>query len=121
MFVGVLRFVTVFSCSIIVLCVPALAHPHVWVKAKSELMHSPDGAVIAVRHAWSFNKMFSASPHKTSRRIKGHAHPRRASAAGRAECVIAHQSMRSFISHNARGASKTFGVKSVSLLSVKPY
>jgi ABC-type uncharacterized transport system substrate-binding protein len=37
----------------------ALAHPHVWVTMKSELMYAPDGSVTGVRHAWSFDEMFS--------------------------------------------------------------
>jgi ABC-type uncharacterized transport system substrate-binding protein len=36
------------------------AHPHVWVTAKSELVYSPDGALKAIRHAWTFDDMFSA-------------------------------------------------------------
>jgi ABC-type uncharacterized transport system substrate-binding protein len=39
---------------------PAAAHPHVWVTVKSELVYAPDGSVTAVRHAWTFDDMFSA-------------------------------------------------------------
>jgi ABC-type uncharacterized transport system substrate-binding protein len=35
------------------------AHPHVWVTVKSELVYAPDGAVTGVRHAWTFDDMFS--------------------------------------------------------------
>ncbi len=38
---------------------PALAHPHVWVTVKSELVDAPDGAITAVRHHWAFDEMFS--------------------------------------------------------------
>jgi ABC-type uncharacterized transport system substrate-binding protein len=38
---------------------PALAHPHVWVTMTTELVYAPDGSVKAVRHAWSFDDMFS--------------------------------------------------------------
>jgi ABC-type uncharacterized transport system substrate-binding protein len=38
---------------------PACAHPHVWVSVKSELIYSPDGSVTGVRHAWTFDDMFS--------------------------------------------------------------
>jgi ABC-type uncharacterized transport system substrate-binding protein len=38
----------------------AQAHPHVWVTMKSELVYAPDGSVTGVRHAWSFDDMFSA-------------------------------------------------------------
>lgn len=37
----------------------AVAHPHVWVTSKSQLIFK-NGAVAAVRHAWTFDDMFSA-------------------------------------------------------------
>src|SRR5689334_15136895 len=37
----------------------AFAHPHVWVTMKSELIYGTDGAVTGVRHAWTFDDMFS--------------------------------------------------------------
>ena len=37
----------------------AWAHPHVWVTVKSELVYAPDGSVTGVRHAWTFDDMFS--------------------------------------------------------------
>jgi ABC-type uncharacterized transport system substrate-binding protein len=37
----------------------ARAHPHVWVTMKSELVYAPDGSVTGVRHAWTFDDMFS--------------------------------------------------------------
>lgn len=38
---------------------PALAHPHVWVDARSEIVYE-DGRIVAVRHIWRFDEMFSA-------------------------------------------------------------
>jgi ABC-type uncharacterized transport system substrate-binding protein len=38
---------------------PARAHPHVWITATSELLYAPDGSVTGVRHAWTFDDMFS--------------------------------------------------------------
>jgi ABC-type uncharacterized transport system substrate-binding protein len=38
----------------------ASAHPHVWVTMKSEVIYAPDGTVTGVRHAWTFDDMFSA-------------------------------------------------------------
>ncbi len=38
----------------------ASAHPHVWVTMQSELVYGPDGTVTGVRHAWTFDDMFSA-------------------------------------------------------------
>lgn len=37
----------------------AWAHPHVWVTMKSELVYGADGAVTGVRHAWTFDDLFS--------------------------------------------------------------
>ena len=39
---------------------PALAHPHVWVTAKAELVYGADGKVAAVRHSWTFDQAYSA-------------------------------------------------------------
>ena len=39
---------------------PALAHPHVWVTAKAEIVYAPDGKVTAVRHAWTFDPAYSS-------------------------------------------------------------
>lgn len=38
----------------------AQAHPHVWVIAASELIFAADGSITGVRHAWTFDDMFSA-------------------------------------------------------------
>jgi ABC-type uncharacterized transport system substrate-binding protein len=38
----------------------AVAHPHVWVTMKSELVYGPDGSVTGIRHAWTFDDMYSA-------------------------------------------------------------
>ena len=38
----------------------ASAHPHVWVTMKSAVVYGPDGAVTGVRHAWTFDDMYSA-------------------------------------------------------------
>lgn len=37
----------------------AEAHPHVWITAVSELLYAPDGSLTGVRHAWTFDDMFS--------------------------------------------------------------
>ena len=38
---------------------PAQAHPHVWITATSELIYAPDGSITGVRHAWTFDDMFT--------------------------------------------------------------
>jgi len=37
----------------------AQAHPHVWITSASELIYDADGALTGVRHAWTFDDMFS--------------------------------------------------------------
>ena len=37
----------------------AQAHPHVWVTIKSEVVYGADGAATGLRHAWTFDDMFS--------------------------------------------------------------
>src|SRR5215213_11745679 len=41
------------------LATAAQAHPHVWVAFKSEVVYAPDGTVTGIRHAWTFDDMFS--------------------------------------------------------------
>ncbi|MGB6348711.1 MAG: DUF1007 family protein [Pseudolabrys sp.] len=50
-------FLAAFSALLIV--APAHAHPHVWVTMHSELVYAPDGSITGIRHAWSFDDMFS--------------------------------------------------------------
>jgi len=38
----------------------ACAHPHVWVTMRSALVYRADGAITGIRHAWTFDDMFSA-------------------------------------------------------------
>ncbi len=38
----------------------AHAHPHVWVTMKSEIVYDASGTATGVRHAWTFDDMFSA-------------------------------------------------------------
>ena len=43
----------------LVIAPAAQAHPHIWVTVKSEVVYGPDGTVTGVRHAWTFDDMFS--------------------------------------------------------------
>ena len=45
--------------SLLLTAVAASAHPHVWVTMHSELVYAPDGTITGVRHAWTFDDMFS--------------------------------------------------------------
>ena len=51
---GLLLFAVTFGAG------AAQAHPHVFITASSELVYAPDGSVTGVRHAWTFDDMFSS-------------------------------------------------------------
>jgi len=55
-----LRSIVAAMALLLVACLPARAHPHVWVTVKSTVVYAPDGSVTGVRHAWTFDDMFSA-------------------------------------------------------------
>ena len=44
----------------IALSAPALAHPHVFVTSKSEIVFDASGKVTAIRHFWTFDEMYSS-------------------------------------------------------------
>jgi ABC-type uncharacterized transport system substrate-binding protein len=52
--------ILLFAFLALAFTVPARAHPHVWVTMKSEVVYAPDGTATGIRHAWSFDDMFSA-------------------------------------------------------------
>jgi ABC-type uncharacterized transport system substrate-binding protein len=57
-FSGLFSALAALAALAIATCV-ASAHPHVWVTMQSELVYAPDGSVTGVRHAWTFDDMFS--------------------------------------------------------------
>lgn len=42
------------------LAASASAHPHVWVTIHSDILYAQDGAMIGIRHVWTFDDMYSA-------------------------------------------------------------
>src|SRR5689334_5384064 len=48
-----------FAGSVGFAALPAQAHPHVWVTSSSELLYAADGSITGVRHAWTFDDMFT--------------------------------------------------------------
>jgi ABC-type uncharacterized transport system substrate-binding protein len=56
---GIFSPVLAAVAGLVVATAAASAHPHVWVTMKSELVYAPDGSVTGVRHAWTFDDMFS--------------------------------------------------------------
>jgi ABC-type uncharacterized transport system substrate-binding protein len=54
---GILLSLLTYMC---VTTVTAQAHPHVWVTMRTELLFATTGAVTGVRHAWTFDDMYSA-------------------------------------------------------------
>src|SRR5262247_1059457 len=53
-----LRFLLATALAVLA-ATAARAHPHVWITMKSELVYAADGSVTGVRHAWTFDDMFS--------------------------------------------------------------
>jgi ABC-type uncharacterized transport system substrate-binding protein len=37
-----------------------LAHPHVWVTVRSEIVFSPNHQITGIRHAWTFDELYTA-------------------------------------------------------------
>ena len=55
-----LRTLTAAATGLLIATGAASAHPHVWVKMQSAVVYGPDGSVTGVRHAWTFDDMYSA-------------------------------------------------------------
>jgi ABC-type uncharacterized transport system substrate-binding protein len=55
-----IRIAAIALAGLIVAAGGASAHPHVWVTMKSAVVYAPDGSIIGVRHAWTFDDMYSA-------------------------------------------------------------
>ncbi|HEX2653637.1 MAG TPA: DUF1007 family protein [Xanthobacteraceae bacterium] len=53
------RFILAVTAVILALPGRATAHPHVWTTVKSEVVYAADGSITGIRHAWSFDEMFS--------------------------------------------------------------
>lgn len=57
---GILRILATALTGLLIAGGAASAHPHVWVTMKSAVVYGPDGAITGVRHAWTFDDMYSA-------------------------------------------------------------
>src|SRR5262249_10865388 len=53
------RLLAFVLAALALLTAQAQAHPHVWVTMKSEIVYAADGTATGVRHAWTFDDMFS--------------------------------------------------------------
>lgn len=45
---------------IVSFCAPVLAHPHVWVAMKSQIVFDTAGLVTGIRHSWTFDELYSS-------------------------------------------------------------
>jgi ABC-type uncharacterized transport system substrate-binding protein len=54
-----LRNILAASAGLLMAAGGANAHPHVWVTMTSTVIYAADGTVTGVRHAWTFDDMFS--------------------------------------------------------------
>jgi ABC-type uncharacterized transport system substrate-binding protein len=48
------------SACLIALAGVARAHPHIWIAARATVLFDKDGRIEGVRHAWTFDEMYSA-------------------------------------------------------------
>jgi ABC-type uncharacterized transport system substrate-binding protein len=53
-------FAVVLFAVVAAFAAPAMAHPHVWVTAKAEIVFDDHGAITAIRHIWQFDPDFTA-------------------------------------------------------------
>ena len=60
MIISFIRKLTIALASLLIAAGAASAHPHVWVTMKSAVVYGPDGSITGVRHAWTFDDMYSA-------------------------------------------------------------
>lgn len=54
------RIAPLASLALTLFASPAWAHPHVWITSRAELLYASDGKVTGVRHAWTFDRAYSA-------------------------------------------------------------
>ena len=60
MIINFIRILTIALAGLLIAAGAASAHPHVWVTMKSAVVYGPDGSITGVRHAWTFDDMYSA-------------------------------------------------------------
>lgn len=58
--VASLRLCAAALAAFLAAAMPALAHPHVWVTMKSEVLFDKTGKVAGIRNHWTFDDMYSA-------------------------------------------------------------
>jgi ABC-type uncharacterized transport system substrate-binding protein len=64
-------FLFVLSAGLALTGTQVRAHPHVWVTVKTDVVYAPDGRLIGVRHAWTFDDMYSSFALQGVAREKG--------------------------------------------------
>jgi ABC-type uncharacterized transport system substrate-binding protein len=52
-------YVSAIAAGLVLLAGAAFAHPHVWVKFAAEIVYDADGSIASIRHAWTFDEMFT--------------------------------------------------------------
>jgi len=55
-----LRLLAALVLAVLLGASAAQAHPHVWITSTSELIYAADGTLTGVRHAWTFDEMFTS-------------------------------------------------------------
>jgi ABC-type uncharacterized transport system substrate-binding protein len=55
-----MRLLAAIALALLAQAGAAMAHPHVWVTSKSEVVYDGKGGILGVRQIWTFDEMFSA-------------------------------------------------------------
>ena len=58
--ISFIRILTMALAGLLFAAGGASAHPHVWVTMKSAVVYGADGSITGLRHAWTFDDMYSA-------------------------------------------------------------
>src|SRR5262245_39010514 len=56
----ILRGLMLAVCALPLAVTAALAHPHLYVTMKSEIVYDAEGRMTGIRHHWTFDDMFSS-------------------------------------------------------------
>ena len=99
-----MRLAVLVAASAVLPAGQAQAHPHVWATIKTDLLYAADGSVTGVRHAWTFDDMFSAfATMGIKAKTKGQFTPRGIAAARQGQCRFAQGFRLLHLRHHADG------------------
>ncbi len=57
---GILFAMSLVTCLAAGSARESVAHPHVWIEGRADVLFGPDGAITGIRQSWTFDEMYSA-------------------------------------------------------------